>query len=121
MACEEDERKQLEIQEQPPHTLQGELTGGIYFAGEETWAQRGQASRRRSHRCSVEESEPASKGWKSRVCFICAQLLKLMNKASTEVYQVVGSQESQAVGGEGEQSHGHPVPWTAGRSNAWES
>ena len=29
-----------------------------------------------------------------------------MNKASTEVYQGVGSQESQAMGGEGEQSHG---------------
>lgn len=43
-----------------------------------------------------------------------------MNKASTEVYQVVGSQEPQAVDGEGEQSHGYLVPWAAGRSNAWE-
>lgn len=74
-------------------------------------------SRRRSHSCSVEESEPASKRWKSRVSFICAQLLKLMNKASTEVYQVVGSQEPQAVDDEGEQSHGHLVPWAAGKSS----
>lgn len=47
---------------------------------EETWAQRGQVSCRRSHSCSVEESEPASKGWKSRVSFICAQLLKLTSR-----------------------------------------